>query len=290
MKRKLMLFLSFLIIGIGFVSAQNSKITGVVISEDDGQPIVGASVSIKGTKLGSVTDLDGKFTISGIPANAKTIVASFIGMNSKEVPIAGHMRIILQSNTQAIDEVIVTGYGTFKKASFTGSAANLTPDKLQNVPTLSVEDKLAGNIPGVQISSYSGAPGATSYIQIRGMGSMNAGNDPLFVIDGTPMQSGNVNGFSSPTTGYNQSGTNLLSTLNSNDIESITVIKDAAAASLYGSRAANGVIVITTKSGKSGKTQFNLRSDLGFSNMAINYRPTLSGDDRRTLIDRKSVV
>ena len=115
---------------------------------------------------------------------------------------------------------------------------------------------------------------------------MNAGNDPLYVIDGTPVQSGNISAFNTPNTGegYNSTGTNVLATLNSNDIESITVIKDAAAASLYGSRAANGVIVITTKRGATGKTQFNFRSDWGFSNIAVNYRPTLNGDDRRELI------
>lgn len=158
--------------------------------------------------------------------------------------------------------------------------------KLSDVPSLSVEDKLSGNIPGVSISSFSGQPGAMNYIRIRGMGSINAGNDPLIVIDGTPVNSGNLSGFNDGSTqvGYNGSGTNALSTLNSNDIESITVIKDAAAASLYGSRAANGVLVITTKSGSAGKTQVDFRSDWGFSNMAINYRPTLDGDSRRALI------
>ena len=188
---------------------------------------------------------------------------SFIGLESQEVKIQPVVKVVLHSDSEVLDEVIVTGYGTFKKSSFTGAASTMSPDKLKDVPTVSMEDKLAGSIPGVQISSFSGAPGATTSIRIRGMGSMNAGNDPLYVIDGTPMLSGNISGFNDPATGggYNSTGTNILSTLNSNDIESITVIKDAAAASLYGSRAANGVIVITTKKGAAGKTQFNFRSD-----------------------------
>ena len=207
-------------------------------------------------------------------------------MQTTEVAIKPVVKIALKTDSELLDEVVVTGYGTFKKSTFTGAASTMSTDKLQDVPTMSVENKLAGSIPGVQITSYSGAPGATTSVRIRGMGSMNAGNDPLYVIDGTPVQSGNISAFNTPDTGdgYNSTGTNVLATLNSNDIESITVIKDAAAASLYGSRAANGVIVITTKKGSAGKTQFNFRSDWGFSNIAVNYRPTLKGDDRRELI------
>ena len=207
-------------------------------------------------------------------------------MQTAEVAIRPVVKIILKPDTEVLDEVVVTGYGTFKKSTFTGAASTMATEKLQDIPTMAIEDKLAGSIPGVQISSFSGAPGATTSVRIRGMGSMNAGNDPLYVIDGTPVQSGNISAFNTPNTGegYNSTGTNVLATLNSNDIESITVIKDAAAASLYGSRAANGVIVITTKRGATGKTQFNFRSDWGFSNIAVNYRPTLNGDDRRELI------
>ena len=188
----------------------------------------------------------------------------------------------MKPDAGSLEEVIVTGYGNFKKSSFTGAAANVDPGKLSDVPVASVQDKIAGSVPGVTVTSASGAPGSVSNIRIRGMGSINAGNEPLYVIDGTPMISGDVNGFGQGN--YNESGTNVLATLNSNDIESITVIKDAAAASLYGSRAANGVIVITTKSGKKGKTHVDFRSDWGFSNVAINYRPVLGGDERRELL------
>ena len=185
----------------------------------------------------------------------------------------------MKSDSELLEEVVVTGYGTFKKASFTGAASTVNTSTLEDVPVLSVADKLSGNVAGVTFGSSSSNPGSVSSIRVRGMGSINAGNNPLYVIDGTPVTSGNLSEFT-----YSDAGTDILSSLNTNDIESITVIKDAAAASLYGSRAANGVVVITTKSGKQGKTNVSFRSDWGFSNMAIDYRPMLDGDSRRDLL------
>ena len=207
------------------------------------------------------------------------MVVSFIGMATQEVAIKQTVNITLKSDAEVLEEVVVTGYGNFKKSSFTGSASNVSTEKLQDIPTVSVQDRLAGSVSGVQITSTSGQPGAVASVRIRGMGSINASNEPLYVIDGVPMLNGNVSEFS-----YADSGNSLMATLNSNDIESMTVIKDAAAASLYGSRAANGVIVITTKKGASGKTKINLRADWGLSNMAINYRPILNGEDRREIL------
>ncbi|MCS3164510.1 TonB-dependent receptor plug domain-containing protein [Bacteroides fragilis] len=156
----------------------------------------------------------------------------------------------------------------------------MTTEKLQDVPSLSVQDKLAGSVAGVQITSTSGQPGAVESVRIRGMGSINAGNDPLYVIDGVPVMTGDASEFT-----YSQSGNSLLSTINSNDIESMTVIKDAAAASLYGSRAANGVIVITTKKGASGKIETQCKGLTGDSlTRAIDYRPILNGEDRRDIL------
>ncbi len=278
-----MLLAACLIATTSWASAQ-VRVTGTVVSAEDGQPVVGASVIVPGTKVGVVTDMDGRFTLN-VPEGEKRLRVSSIGMEPQEIQAKDNQRIVLQGNASALDEVVVTGYGNFKKSSFTGAAATMSTAKLSDVPAVSVEDKLSGSIPGVSISTSSGQPGAVNNIVIRGMGSINAGNDPLIVIDGTPVQSGNISGFNGgPNGAYNGAGMNLLSTLNSNDIESMTVIKDAAAASLYGSRAANGVIVITTKSGKSGKTKVDFRADWGFSNMAINYRPTLDGDSRRALI------
>ena len=274
-----MLFFTYLLISVGLVTAQTKKVTGVVTSEEDGLPVIGAAVTVQGTTMGTITDFDGNFSLLNVPESAKNIEVSYVGMKNKVVAIKEVLNIILSPDSELLDEVVVTGYGTFKKSSFTGSASSLSTEKLQDVPALSVSSKLAGGVSGVQITSTSGQPGAVESVRIRGMGSINASNEPLYVIDGVPMYNGDVSGF-----GYSQGGTSLLSTINSNDIESMTVIKDAAAASLYGSRAANGVIVITTKKGAAGKTNFNFKSSFGFSDMAINYRPVLNGEDRRELL------
>ena len=229
------------------------------------------------SNTGTVTDVNGHFQLNA-PAGAKLVV-SYLGMKPQTVKAGGNMKVVLVNDNKTLDEIVVTGYGNFKKSSFTGSASNLNTQKLEDVPVVSVTDKLAGGVAGLTVTSLSSSPGAASSIRIRGMGSINASNNPLIVIDGTPVSSGNYSEFS-----YSDAGTDLLATLNSNDIENITVIKDAAAASLYGSRAANGVIVITTKSGAKGKTKVDFRSDWGFSNMAIDYRPQLNGPDRRAVL------
>ena len=235
------MLMALFLIGIGVAMAQ-TQVQGTIVDEQ-GEPVIGASVLVKGTTTGTVTNIDGEFALSA-PSNG-TLVISYVGMQTMEVAVSPRIRVILRSDAELLDEVVVTGYGTFKKSSFTGSAATVNTDKLKDVPVTSVSDKLAGNVAGVQINSVSGQPGATESIRIRGMGSINAGNNPLYVIDGVPVLSGDMSGFS-----YADAGTSILSTLNSSDIENITVIKDAAAASLYGSRAANGVVVITTKKGK----------------------------------------
>ena len=269
------MLMALFLIGIGVAMAQ-TQVQGTIVDEQ-GEPVIGASVLVKGTTTGTVTNIDGEFALSA-PSNG-TLVISYVGMQTMEVAVSPRIRVILRSDAELLDEVVVTGYGTFKKSSFTGSAATVSTDMLKDVPVTSVSDKLAGNVAGVQINSMSGQPGATESIRIRGMGSINAGNNPLYVIDGVPVLSGDMSGFN-----YADAGTSILSTLNSSDIENITVIKDAAAASLYGSRAANGVIVITTKKGKAGKTVFNLKANWGFSNMAVDYRPTLDGDARREIL------
>lgn len=260
---------------IGLSLAQTTQVTGTVI-DDTGETVIGASVVAKGTTIGTVTNLDGTFSLN-VPSNTRTIVVSLIGYRSVEVAVGTNLRITMEPDTKLIDEVVVTGYGTVKKASFTGSASVISTSRLENVPSVSLESKLAGAVAGLQAGSSTGQPGSVESFRIRGTGSVNASSEPLYVIDGVPMNTGNANS----ELDYTQSGNSILSTLNSNDIESITVIKDAAAASLYGSRAANGVVVITTKSGKAGKTSVGFRANWGFSNMAIDYRPTLNGEERR---------
>ena len=282
MEKRLMTAVAALAVSTSMAFAQ-SQISGKVTSSEDGSPVIGASIKVAGTNTGTVTDIDGNFSLNA-PAGAKLEI-TYIGMNAKTVKASSNMKVVLDPDEHSLDEVVVTGYGNFKKSSFTGSASTLNTQGLEDIPVVSLTDKLSGGVPGVSVSGSSSAPGAVSTVRVRGMGSINAGNDPLYVIDGTPVNTGNTSSFNDPVTGgYNDAGTSLLATLNSNDIESITVIKDAAAASLYGSRAANGVIVITTKSGKAGKTNVDFRSDWGFSNMAIDYRPQLSGSDRRDLL------
>jgi TonB-dependent SusC/RagA subfamily outer membrane receptor len=266
MGKRLMMFLACLFLSLGMAMAQ-TQVTGTVVSSDDGQPVIGASVFVFGTRQGTVTDTDGKFTLT-VPDGKKLKIA-YLGMTTQIVTAKSGMKVALKADNKSLDEVIVTGYGNFKKSSFTGSAATMDTKSLEDVPVMSVEDKLAGGVAGLTVTSSSSSPGAAADIRIRGMGSINAGNNPLIVIDGTPVNSGNMSEFT-----YSDAGTSILATLNPDDIESMTVIKDAAAASLYGSRAANGVIVITTKSGSKGKTRVNYRSDWGFSNMAIELSST----------------
>lgn len=201
-----------------------------------------------------------------------------------KAPSSGILNISLEAESMNLDEVVVTGYGNFSKSSFTGSANTLRADMMKNVPVMTVEQKLQGMTTGVNITSSSGQPGANQSIRIRGMGSFNASQEPLFVIDGVPVTSGSLSTGGADATYMNNSKTNIMSTLNPSDIENITVIKDAAAASLYGSRAANGVILITTKQGKAGRTQVSLNIAGGFSDAAVDFRPTLSGDQRYELL------
>lgn len=235
---------------------------------------------LKGSSHGTVTDIDGKFSLS-VSKLPVTLVVSYVGYQEKEVKVSsfdGALTISLTEDSQLLDEVIVTGYGTFKKSAYAGSAANVKADKIADVPSVSFQDRLQGNATGVQFTSASGQPGASSSINIRGMGSINAANTPLYVIDGVPIISGNISSLDS------DSGLDIMSTINTNDIQSITVIKDAAAASLYGSRAANGVIIITTKQGQQGKPRVSLQAAWGFSDFAMEYRPVMSGEQRRDYI------
>ena len=250
MKRKLMLLMTCLFIGIGLVNAQVSKVTGTVTSHEDGLPVVGASVLVKGTQVGTVTDIDGKFTITNVPSSAGTLVISFIGMKTQEVDIKP---VVNDSDAEILDEVIVTAYGTSKKGTFTGSAAVMSAEKIEQRQVSNVSNALAGAVAGVQIQSSNGQPGTSASVKVRGVGSINAGTDPLYVVDGIPFDGD-------------------LSSINTSDIESITVLKDAASTALYGSRGANGIIMITTKKGKTGKAVVNFDAKWGSNSRAIkNY-------------------
>ena len=257
---------------------QKTKLNGTVVDET-GEAIIGANVIVKGTTNGCTTDLDGHFTldVDHLPA---TLMVYYIGYTRQEIKVtsAKTIKVEMAPDNNLMDEVVITGYGTFKKSAYAGSAASVKGETLKDVPAISFKDLLQGNAPGVQFTSSSGQPGASSSLRIRGMGSFNASNSPLYVIDGVPMRSGTINTMSS------DAGLDIMSTINSSDIESVTVIKDAAAASLYGSRAANGVVLITTKKGKAGKPSISLKADWGSSDFAMDYRPIMGGEERRQYI------
>ena len=261
MKRKLVLFLTYLLVSIGLLTAQISRVTGVVKSADDGEPIIGATILVEGTSIGTVTDMDGKFEITNLPSSARTLLISFVGMVSQQVKIqAGQMTITLAGDNRILDEVVVIGYGTTRREAKTGSITSVSSDELSELAASSFDKMLAGKMAGVQITSNSGQPGASSQIRIRGISSINASNEPLYVVDGVAVMQGDQSYFTNTS--------NALAMINPNDIESITVLKDAAAASVYGSRAANGVILVTTKTGKEGKSRFTARAKYGVSSLA----------------------
>ena len=202
-------------------------------------------------------------------------------MKAQEVGVKPTLHVVLSSDNQMLDEVMIVAYGTAKKSSFTGAASSVNAEKiLKDVPVTSFEQALQGATTGLTVNSSSGQPGAGLSIRIRGTGSMNATNEPLYVIDGVPVVSGDiaVSGVSNDSKAFN-----IMSSINPSDIENITVLKDAAAASLYGSRAANGVILITTKRGKEGKTQINFKANWGFSDWAVKNRETVSGEQQHEL-------
>ena len=257
MRRLLLCLAMALLLLPQFSLAQSRQVTGRV-TDDKGAPLP-ANVLIKGTTRGSVTDAQGKYSFENVPQNA-TLVFSSVGYKSVEVAVNGRdvVNATLQPDAQALDEVIAVAYGSAKKGSFTGSATSIGEKEIKDQPTTSFQNSLIGKAPGVQVTAASGQAGSVASIRIRGIGSMSASNEPLYVIDGVPMTSGN----SGQMSDYIMSTNNIMNTLNPADIASITILKDAAAASLYGSRAANGVVVITTKQGRAGKPKINLRSSV----------------------------
>lgn len=258
-KKDVLLFLTALACS-ATMTAQTRQLTGTVISED-GEPIVGASIIVVGTKTGTVSDIDGKFSFNAIPDKATQLRISYLGMHSKVATIKPGMKVTLYEENNQLGDVMVVAYGTAKKASYAGSASMVKAADIADRPSTSFESALAGKVAGLQVTSSSGQAGSAPSIQIRGIGSMNAGSTPLYVIDGVPTISGDVGQMSD----YTYSTNNVMNSLNPDDIESISVMKDAAASSLYGSRAANGVILITTKRGKAGKPQINIKSSIGFT-------------------------
>jgi len=245
--RKLTFLLACLFfIGIGFVQAQAISVSGKVLLADDEQPIFGATVKIKGTAIAAVTDENGNFKLTA-PNAGSVLVVSYVGVLTQELQAAPHVLFKMETDTKQLEEVVVTGYGVISRKAFTGAATTVKSEAISNKFESNPINALQGNVPGLQMNLGSGQPGAPSTIYIRGRNSLNSGTQPLYVIDGVAIESGTVG----IRTDEGQTLTPL-STLNAEDIETITVLKDATSTSIYGARAANGVIVITTKRGKSG--------------------------------------
>ncbi len=259
--RKLALFLSMILfVGLQTLSAQTKAISGKVV-DDLGEAIPGVSIIVKGTTIGTVTRPDGTYQLN-VPEDATNLVFTFVGMKMQDVLIDGRstLNVTLESDAVNVDEVLVVAYGVSTKEAKTGSVTQVEAGKIKDAPVVSVDKVLAGKMAGVSVTATSGQPGASSQIRIRGTSSINAGNEPLYVVDGVPVMSGDQSYFTN--TG------NALAAYNPNDIETITVLKDAAAASIYGSRAANGVILITTKTGAKGKSKITARAKYGISQLA----------------------
>lgn len=251
MEKRLLMFLAGLFLSIGMAVAQ-TQVKGTVVSSSDGEPIVGASVLIPGTKTGTVTDVDGKFSLS-VPAGSKLVI-SYLGMQSKTVTASASMNIQLDSDDKQLDEVVVTALGIKRSEKTLGYAATTVgSEELKTGHNSNVTNSLAGKVAGLQVQSTSGDPGQSTSVIIRGFSSINGNNQPLYVVDGVPLSNTVFNGEDALAEGQGYSNAlGGISNLNSNDIESMTVLKGAAATALYGSRAANGAIIITTKTGKKG--------------------------------------
>ena len=260
MKRKLMLLLACLLASIGLVIAQTpKKVTGVVISEEDDQPVVGASVLVKGTTMGTVTDIDGKFTINDVPSSARTLKISYIGLKTQEVPIkAGTIRILMKPDAEVLEEVVVTGMQKMDKRLFTGATQQLTADnvKLDGLPDIS--RGLEGRAAGVSVQNVSGTFGTAPKIRVRGATSIYGSSKPLWVVDGVIMEDAIDVGPDDLSSGDAETLiSSAIAGLNSDDIESFQILKDGSATSIYGARAMAGVIVVTTKKGKAGVSRIS---------------------------------
>ena len=262
MKRVLFL-LAFICMGIGMATAQTSKVTGKIYSEADGEPVIGASVLVMGTNLGASTDIEGNFTIENVPASATTLRISYVGLATQEVQIVRGkaMKVIMTEDAAVLDDVMVVAYGTAKKSAFTGSASVIKAEKIEQRQVSNVTNALSGTIAGVQTQSSNGQPGTSSTVRIRGIGSLYASNAPLYVVDGIPFDGD-------------------ISSINTADIENMSVLKDAAAAALYGARGANGVIMITTKKGKSHDARVSLDARWGINERQIGKYDVLGSTNK----------
>ncbi len=278
--RKITMMLAFLLFaGLSFAYAQTKTISGTVTSATDGSAIPGVTVMVKGTTNGTVTGVDGKYSLT-VGASATTLTFQFVGMKTQDIIIGSKttINVVMKAVAKGLGEVVVMGYTTKGKNEITGSAVQVKGTSIAEIPVTNVSQTLQGKVPGLVVSSSSGTPGSVQDIRIRGVGSITAGNNPLIVIDGVPVINSNFSGSTAI------SSLSALASINSNDIASITVLKDASSTSAYGARGSNGVIVITTKSGRmNSKTSFNFSANIGYQNNAVKGENVLTGAQRKTL-------
>lgn len=266
--RLLLMILAGLFFTMG-IYAQQINVKGVV-KDSSGQPVIGANVLVKGTTNGTITNVDGNFQLSA--SQGATLVVSFIGSQTQEVAAQPSMIIILKDDTQVLDDVVVIGYGSVKKSDATGSVIAVKPDDFNKGNRISAQDALVGKVAGVNVVSGSGAPGQGATIRIRSGASLSASNDPLIVIDGVPVDNSSIEGSS-----------NLIGAINPNDIETFTVLKDASATAIYGSRASNGVIIITTKKGGEDRVRINYTNNFSVSTV-VDKLDVLSAEEFKAYV------
>lgn len=282
-KNLLILFLGFFLLSHSLI-AQQRTVSGVVTDRLSGDPVPAVTVSVKGAASAStMTDEQGRYSLT--LQDGTVLVFTAVGYQSLEVPVGSRsvVDVALVSASQEIDEVMVVAYGTTTRSTYTGSAATVTADQVKDTPKPSFEQALTGKVAGLQITTTSGQAGSVSAIRIRGIGSMNASNEPLYVIDGVPVASGG----SGQLSDYVVNSNNVMSTINPADIESITVLKDAAASALYGSRAANGVIILTTKKGRMGAPKIGFKTSVGLTpSWATNNWETADPQDQINVLYR----
>lgn len=262
MMKKLNFALLCLIMSMSQAIAQGVKVTGYVMSTEDDEPVIGASIFVKGTTIGTVSNLDGNFFLE-VPQEKETLVISYMGMVTQEVKVTSHITVRLKPDALNLDEVVITGYGITKKAAFTGAAQVVNGESLVKKTDANFMKSLEGSVAGLQVGSFTGQPGAFSSTTIRGKGSVNSGTEPLFVIDGIAIYTDKLGSYSQAGSG--EMAASPLANINPSDIESVTVLKDATATAIYGARAANGVVVISTKRGNKGAPRFNFSAKTGTS-------------------------
>lgn len=275
--KKLSLVFALLLLGSAALWAQKT-ITGKV-TDDNGEGLIGATILVKGTSVGSITDVSGAFSLS-VPPNAAVLMVSYTGFAAKEVTLtdANNYEITMETEVIGLSDVVVVGYGSQSRKGITGSVAKVSGETLSKLPVTGVDQALQGQAAGVQVVAASGTPGGSVSVRVRGPSSINAGNQPLYVVDGVPISTG-----SNSQIGFGGQQANALTDINPTDIESIEVLKDASAAAIYGSRASNGVVLITTKRGKAGKTQVSLNSYYGQQEIQKNPE-TLTGPQYVALV------